>query len=104
MNLSEFSEKIDEILKLLISKGKGIEVNTSGLRYGVGSPHPSFEIIQRYHSLGGEIITIGSDAHKPEHIGYKFDTAYELLDKAGFKYVTIFKNRKPDFIKLSNLM
>ena len=97
------AEKIDEILKTLISKGKGIEINTSGLRYGVGSPHPHIDIVKRYKELGGEIITIGSDAHRPEHIAKDFNIAYEMLDEAGFKYLSIFRNRKPDFINLNNL-
>lgn len=96
----EFREIIDEILKTLIKNGKGIELNTGGLVRGMKNPNPCPEIIKRYRELGGEIITVGSDAHKAEHIGYSFEYAGEILLKSGFKYYTAFKNRKPEFIKL----
>lgn len=96
----KYSDIIDEILKTLLSMDKGIEINTSGYRSGLGEPNPCIDIIRRYRDLGGEIITIGSDAHFPEHIGYKFDTVSEILKHCGYSYYTIFKNRKPEFIKL----
>lgn len=98
--LSDYSSVIDEILINLITNGKGIEINTSGFRSGLSNPNPRLEIIKRYHKLGGEIITLGSDAHYPKHIAYNFDKALEILKVCGFKYYTQFKNRKPEFIKL----
>ena len=50
--------------------------------------------------LGGEIITIGADAHAPEKIGYDFDRAAQVLKECGFEYYTVFKERKPEFIRL----
>lgn len=97
---AKYSDVIDEILKLLIEKGKGIEINTGGFKYGLGHPNPTEEIIARYHELGGEIITIGADAHAPEHVAYDFEKVPEILKKSGFRYFTVFKERKPDFIKL----
>ena len=97
---NEYRDIIDEILKLLISKGKGIEINTGGFKYGLGHPNPTEEILLRYRELGGEIITIGSDAHKPEHIGYDFDKVPGILKNAGFQYFTVFQNRKPEFKRL----
>lgn len=96
----KFADIIDEVLKALIQKGKGIEINTSGFKYGLGQSHPSEEIIRRYRQLGGEIITIGSDAHRPEHIGYAFDKVPEILKEAGFRYYTVFQERKPRFLPL----
>lgn len=97
----KFKEQIDEILKLLIAKGKGIEINTSGLRKGLGQPHPTQDILKRYRELGGEIITMGSDAHAPEQIAYGFDKVPEMLKEAGFRYFTVFKERKPEFLRIS---
>ena len=96
----KYSDIIDEILKALIQKGKGIELNTGGYKYGLGQPNPTEEIIKRYKELGGELITVGADAHKPEHVGYDFDKASEVLKTCGFRYYTVFKNRKPYFEKL----
>jgi len=98
---SVFSDEIDAILKKLVEMGKGIEINTGGLKNGLHYPNPNPEIIKRYREFGGEIITVGSDAHTPEYIGYKFDVAADILADCGFKYYTIFKKRKPEFIKLA---
>lgn len=96
----KFADIIDEILKRLIETGKGIEINTGGFKYGLGHPNPTEDIILRYKELGGEIITIGADAHKPEHIAYDFEKIPEILKNSGFDYYCVFKNRKPKFIKL----
>ena len=84
----------------MIEKGKGIEINTGGFKYGLGHPNPTEEIIKRYCELGGEIITVGADAHKPEHIAFDFQKIPAILKDAGFKYYTVFKERKPVFLPL----
>ena len=94
----KFSDVIDEILKTLIHRGKGIEINTGGFKYSLGHPNPTEDILKRYRELGGEIITIGADAHMPEHVGYDFQKVPDILKNAGFKYFTVFKNRKPEFL------
>lgn len=96
----KFADVIDEILRTLIHKGKGIEINTGGFKYGLGHPNPTEDILKRYRELGGEIITIGADAHKPEHIAYDFQKVPEILNNAGFRYYTVFRQRKPEFWKL----
>ena len=97
---TQYQDVIDEILKLLIENGKGIEINTGGFKYGLGHPNPTEGIIRRYRELGGEIITIGADAHAPQHIGYDFQKVPDILKEAGFEYFTVFKQRKPEFLKL----
>lgn len=96
----KFKDIIDEILTQLISKGKGIEVNTGGFKYGLGHPNPTEDIIKRYRELGGEIITMGADAHVPEYVAYEFDKTAQIIKNCGFKYYTVFKNRKAEFIPL----
>jgi len=93
----KFSDVIDEILRRLVSMGKGIELNTAGFKYGLGHPNPCEEILCRYRQLGGQILTIGSDAHEPGHVAYDFYRVPELLRKAGFTHYTVFQNRKPIF-------
>jgi len=92
-------DEIDEVLKTVIDMGKGIEINTSGVKY-LGFCHPHIEIVKRYHELGGEIITIGSDAHKPEDIARDFHAAEEILTACGFRFYAEFNKRKPVFQKL----
>ncbi|MEG7531462.1 MAG: histidinol-phosphatase HisJ family protein [Hungatella sp.] len=95
-----YQEYIDPILVALIARGKGLECNTGGFKYKLGHPNPCEKILTRYRELGGEILTIGSDAHKPNEIGYEFDKLKELLLHCGFRYYTVFHQRKPDFFKL----
>ena len=93
-------EIIDEILRLLISKGKGIEINTAGIASGLGYVHPHEFILKRYKELGGEIVTVGSDAHDKTRVAADFDKAGAALDAAGFTHYTIFRGRKPNFIAI----
>ena len=96
--LRDFEEITDEILRALVKKGKGMEINTSGVdRAGVFLPSADF--LKRFRELGGEIVTVGSDAHFPERIGQYVPEALEIL-KDIFGYVCTFENRKPTFHKL----
>lgn len=96
----KFADVIDEILRTLIHRGKGIELNMAGFKYGLGHAHPTMETLKRYKELGGEIITIGSDGHAPEQIAWDFDKVPEILKEAGFEYFTVFKNRQAEFVKI----
>lgn len=98
--ISDYKEILEEIFKILIYDGKGIEINAAGFKYGLGFAHPHVDALKMYRQLGGEIITIGSDAHAPEHIGYNYPGVREQLLDAGFKYYTEFSNRKAIFSEL----
>ncbi|MBQ2981639.1 MAG: histidinol-phosphatase HisJ family protein [Lachnospiraceae bacterium] len=91
---NEYGELFDTILTKLISKGKGIEINTSPLRCGLADTNPNIQVIKRYKELGGKIITVGSDSHIPEDLGANFDDAVNILKEAGFSYYNIFSSRK----------
>ncbi len=99
-NWHTYEDIIDEVLRALIAHGKGIEINTAGLKYGLKEPNPCHDILEKYHSLGGEIITIGSDAHTTEYIGYKFEQMKDYLLSAGITHYTVFEQRQPHFICL----
>ena len=96
----KYADILDEILKKVISMGKGIEMNMAGFKYGLGFCHPHPDVIRRYRELGGEVITIGADGHRPEHIAYDFQKAGDILKGCGFKYYTEFKSRMPIFQQL----
>ncbi len=100
LNYSDFADIIDTILTCLIQKRKGIEVNTSGYRYGLNSPNPQFDIVKRYRELGGEIITIGSDAHTPKDVGIGLNRGIKLIKEAGFSHITSFNKRVPNSIAI----
>lgn len=97
---ARYADLIDRILKYLIENGKGIELNTAGLKYGLPFAHPIPDVLKRYRELGGEILTVGADGHKPEHIAYDFWKVDDLLRSCGFKYYTEYKGRKPVFKQL----
>lgn len=99
----EFNEILDEILISLIKKDKGIEINTSGIRYKLGNPHPNIDILKRYKEFGGKIITMGSDAHKADDLAKDFNLALDILENVGFKEIAVYHGRKPDFIKIKSL-
>lgn len=100
INLMDYKEELKEILKMLIENGKGIEINTSGLRQTAKACLPDLDIIRFYRQLGGEVITVGSDAHFAEDVGKGIREGIEIARNAGFKYMTIFTERKPEWIKI----
>lgn len=93
-----YKDIIHEILKTLITNGKGIEVNTSGLKENL--LFPKLEILQMYKDLKGEIITVGSDSHNYNRVGENIENTYNLLKDIGFKYVFTFEKRQPKGISL----
>lgn len=97
---SDYKELIDEVLINIVTSGKGIELNTSGHRYGLDCIHPNVDIVKRYKELGGEIITIGSDSHRAIDVCSDFDKAYDMLSYLGFKYICLFRDREPIFLPL----
>jgi histidinol-phosphatase (PHP family) len=94
-----FPELLDEILKVLITGGKALEINsqTKGSGYAL---IPDDSVLKRYRELGGELITFGSDAHTKDRIGEKYADFIELATRIGFKYVAGYAGRKPVFTKL----
>ncbi len=88
---------IEEILRTVIKMGKGIEVNTCGYRYGLKDVSPSVRVLKMYSEFGGEILTIGSDAHKKEDVGCRLADTKSLLKDLGFQYFCTFDHMKPIF-------
>lgn len=101
---SQYKQIIDKILSVLIYKDKGIEVNTSGKRYGLKLFHPQRAILKRYHELGGRLITVGSDAHMDKDIQADFLEAFMMLQAIGFKEVVEFKSRNAYMIEIKKIV
>jgi histidinol-phosphatase (PHP family) len=98
----EYLDLVEDILRLVVEDGKGIEFNTSCYRYNNGLTYPSPEMLAMYKKLNGEIITIGSDAHVPEHVGFGFKDALDLLESLGFKYLATYGRMEPKMTKISD--
>ncbi len=99
----EHADTLDELLTYIVQAGKGIEINTSCMPV-YGDTLPSRDIVARYVQLGGEIITIGSDAHKAQDLGRYYHEALQMLDAAGAKYICTFTQRQAQYHKISTLL
>ena len=101
ITLERHGDVLDAIFKALISSGRGLEINCSGFREpGFSESYPTVSLLKRYRELGGAIITIGTDAHVTEHAGLDLERGLAALTEAGFEYYTVFRERKPSFVKI----
>jgi histidinol-phosphatase (PHP family) len=91
-------EIVDEILRTLADKRIGIEINTSGMDV-CGEYLPAEVYLRRFKELGGEIVTVGSDAHNALRVGQYCREACRMVADI-FGYVCTFADRKPIFHKL----
>jgi histidinol-phosphatase (PHP family) len=96
-NPSDYRDITDEIMKYIIRKDIALEVNASGLYAACKTENPHPELLKRYLELGGELVTIGSDAHIPERVGGKFAVLESHLKEAGLRRYVTYKKRKPMF-------
>ena len=97
VSYADHKDVIDEILRILVVKGKGLELNTSGMDR-CGAYLPTADIFRRFKELGGRIVTVGSDAHRTNRVGQYSREAVEILRDI-FGYVCTFENRNPIFHK-----
>ena len=98
---AKYSDILDPILRFLVHGGKALEVNTNTYRERNGyTPMLDIEILKRFKELGGEAVSLGSDAHEPWRITENFEKYYKILEECGFKYIVHFKERKPIYDKI----
>lgn len=96
----KYKDILDKILERIIDLEKGIELNTAAIKYGLKELNPCTDILRAYKKLGGELITVGSDAHTVEEVGRGLDRAEEVLKEAGFAYYTVYDARIPVQVKI----
>lgn len=99
LRYAEYAEGLDEVLRLAVAKGYGLEVNASGINNNAGLL-PGGDILARFRQLGGEIVTVGSDAHREENAGRWVADAQAAAKEAGFTRLAAFKGLKPHFITI----
>ena len=92
---TKFNNIIDEILKILSENNKALEVNTSTIQKPLGRTTPGLDILKRFKSFGGKLITLGSDAHTKEALGQDLDKGIELIKSAGFTSYCYYENHQP---------
>ncbi len=98
--LEDFVDLVYMILKIVIEDGKGIELNTSNVRYGVKGLTPCADILKLYRKLGGVIITIGSDSHHRDHLGFNMEKSQQILKELGYEYFCTYREMEPIFHRL----
>ena len=86
-----YEAEIREILKTLIENGRGIELNVNR----GNTPLPDAKWLRLYRELGGELITLGTDAHSPEHVGRFIRERQALLKECGFTRFCTFEKQMP---------
>lgn len=93
-------EQIDAVLRGLVENGKALEVNTAGLRSAIGDFAPPAWVLRRYRELGGELVTIGSDAHRVEDVGAGIGEALALLEETGYRFFAFYRNSGPVMLRI----
>lgn len=97
MRYADAPDHIDAILRSLIEKGKALELNTSRLpAFGM----PGLDVFARYKELGGELVTLGSDAHHANDLAKGFDMALEGLRALGFTHLCTYKRKKLHMVNI----
>ena len=99
-DISRYDDIIAETFRNLAQNGKGIEINTSGIRQGFGDCFPNLKYAKMFRDMGGEIVTIGSDSHTVEDIAANSADGIALAKAAGFRRLAYFRKRKPYFIDI----
>jgi histidinol-phosphatase (PHP family) len=100
-DISPYEEQIREIYQVLVERGKGIEINHGSMRRKIGEPAPNLDALRWYREEGGEILTLGSDGHRPNGVGFCLEKAVEMAQAAGFTVLTGYVRREPHTLPLS---
>lgn len=92
----DFPDILDSMLRYLAENGKALEINTKTYQDFKGrTPVLDKNILMRYRELGGEIISLGSDSHDADRVGFNFERTAALVSSCGFRYLAHFDKRKP---------
>jgi histidinol-phosphatase (PHP family) len=97
---ARYEDEIRSVLQAAVDSGMGLEINTSGLRQRPGEPYPALAVLHWYRQLGGETLTVGSDAHHVGDLGAGIDDALDLARLAGFQAIATFQKRKIQWIDI----
>ncbi len=93
-------DRVEVILKRIIDEGIALEVNGKSLKSWRKAAGPERFVLERYKELGGELITLGSDAHAAEELARGIEQSMRDLKELGFRYIHTFENKQPVGIAL----
>jgi histidinol-phosphatase (PHP family) len=92
--IEPYQDLVRQVWQACIDNGIGIEINTSALRMTVKEVHPAPAALRWYREMGGELLTVGSDGHRPANVGYELAAALDLARAAGFTRLASYERRK----------
>jgi histidinol-phosphatase (PHP family) len=95
ISIEPFLEKIENLFRIVIRRDKGIELNVSGFRQSMQTTMPTPKLLKLYHSCGGRILTIGSDAHRSCDVGAYIRVGQEIAKECGFDALASYSGRVP---------
>lgn len=100
-DLSKFQDEIDTIFKILIKNQKALEINVSGLFKDIRTTLPDESLVRRFRQLGGEYVTIGTDAHSTEMLGRGLQEGMAVAKRAGFDRYVYYEQHRPVFVDIT---
>lgn len=95
VDLTGHMDEVEAVLSAVIREKKALEINTSGLRQEIGCTLPDLPVLSLYKKMGGEYVTIGSDAHRASDLGKGITEGMQALLQAGFENYTVYKKHEP---------
>lgn len=101
LDYAPYADLVRHVLHLAVKRGKALEINTKALRRGMRAPNPPLQVLRWYRELGGELVTLGSDAHDVASVGAALESAAALAREAGFRHVTCYEKRQPKLLPIS---
>ena len=99
VDMKKYNEAYAEIFKVLMQRGRCLEVNSSTLRGEYRQPLPCYDLIKLYVDLGGKMFTLGSDGHSFDLVGTKIDEVQEYIKSLGIEGVFVYHGRQEAFVK-----
>ena len=93
IDMAPYAGQIDAVLEAAAQNNLALEINTAGLRQDYNRLVPDETILRRFRQLGGQRVTVGSDAHYADHVGLNIGCGMELAQRCGFEHITLFKQR-----------
>jgi histidinol-phosphatase (PHP family) len=97
---ARYEEKIRSALKTIIERGLALDINVSGLRKPAQIIMPDPLILKWYAEMGGQRVTLGSDAHRIAEVSLHLEQAIAAIQAVGITHITQFEQRQPRLVPL----
>lgn len=96
ISINGYEEQVRRIFTEVARTGHALEVNTCR-----GTDMACWSLLlDWFKQCGGELVTVGSDAHDPKDVGKGIPLALELVKAAGFDRIATYEKRRPVLHKL----